>query len=208
MATIETASAGEFDAVSLINTAVEENDSSSALINDLERRQDRLEAEERALVQQYIVGIRPQINDVMVKDLGETVGGMYDGSDITMGKSSLYVYTDVEQTIDRVEETREHEEYHAEHDHTASMIAGSSAAGETVVTIGGHSFDNEALIEGITVAQTGDEFVSDEYRRFKSDVLVAIASAGIDVSDVEKAIGEKDLRGIDDADREAQQPAG
>lgn len=205
MATAESPWADTFDAASVINAAVEESDSSAALLQTLDRKKEGLEAEERALVQRYIVGIRPKIKDVLVKDLGETVGGQWDGSEVTMGKSVLYVYAGVERTIDNAEETWKHENYHAEHDHTAEMIAGSSAAGETVVAIGGREFTDEALIEGITVAQTGHEFVSDEYRRFENDVHVAIAAAGIHISDVEEAIDAKDLTRIDDEDRKQRE---
>ncbi len=182
----------------IINDAVDESQSSQQLIAMLDRRKECLEGAGRQEVDAYIKGVRPQINDMLVKDLGENIGGECTSSSITMGKSSLYVFTTTEDAIARTKEVSKHEHYHQEHHHTAPMIAGASATGDHVVTIGGRSFTDTALIEGITVDQTGDQFVSSTYVRYQQDLRSAVASAGITIGDVEDAIDDQDLRPIDD----------
>jgi hypothetical protein len=191
----------------LINQTVDANDSSEAIIADLRRNQEQLEQSERADIDRYINGIRPAVAGMLVEDLGDGIGGVYDGSNVTMGKISLYVHDSIAQTIERAEEVSEHEGYHQDHDHTAAMSVGSSAEGDTVVTIGGETFDETALIEGLTVSRTGDSFVSEEYVQYETTLQNAVARAGISITDVEEAVNKKkDLSLIDDADR-AQEEA-
>lgn len=204
MPTMETPITGE----DRINEAVIGNDSAEQIIGELEHQQELMQKESET-IQRYIDGIRPQVEGAVVEKLEQGVAGQYDGDNVTVAKRTLIVDGSVEETIDFASEVRRHENYHQEHDHTAAMQAADSASGDSVVNIGGTDFNDIELIEGITVARTGEEFVSNEYRQYKADLLAAVGQAGIDLTVVEEAIGKKDLRLIDQAQREkkAEQPA-
>lgn len=197
------ASPNDGTAEELINETVSGADSAYAVLGALKQRRMELEASEAATVQQYIDGIRPEIEGALVHTMDAGIGGYYDGgSSVHIATSTLVIDSSVEETIARVEEVRAHENYHAEHDHLAPMILGASADGDTVVTIGGYGFTNTELIEGMTVAMTGHDFVSDQYRQYEADVRSAVAAAGINLGDVEQAIAQKDLTAVDDTSRE------
>lgn len=191
----------EMSAAEQINDAVVNGNSKEAIFGDLERNKGELEAVERAKVDAYIEGVRSSIGDMLVQDLGDGIGGLYNGSQTIMAKDSLIVSGSIEETIARTEEIARHEDYHRDHDHTAAIAAGSSAEGDAIVRVGGQQLDQETLIEGLTVARTGEEFVSGQYQRYKAELLAAIGAAGISLDDVEKAVDAKDLTLIDDADR-------
>ncbi len=186
----------------VINEAVASEESMEAKLRKMDEDKKKLEQSERAKVDQFIGGVRPLVQGVLVKDLGPRVGGLYDGENRYIAENVLYVTGSVNQTIAQITEIWDHEKYHEEHDHTAPMTTGSSAQGDAIVTIGEWKFTDEALIEGLTVAQTGDQFVSDGYKEFKGDLLTAVDAAGITISDVERAVDKKNLTLIDDADRE------
>ena len=76
------------------------------------------------------------------------------------------------------------------------------AHGEVVVTIGNVEFTEVSLIEGLTVAETGNAFVSEDYRRYESDLKTAVSAADLTLDAVRTAVNtEKDLSRIDDANR-------
>ncbi len=192
------------DAASAINAAVDEQTESgevspSALAAEIQRKAKHLEAEEQAKVQEHIAGVRNISRDAVIETLDPGVGGLYDGS-ISIAASTMKVDEggDVSSTVAQMEETSRHEEYHKQHDHLAPKIVGPSAGGGAVVTIGGKAFSDTALIEGLTVTRTGDQFVSDGYRQYKQDLLEATSAAGLSVGDVEAAVDEQDLSSIDD----------
>jgi len=185
----------------LINRTVAEADSAKSIIDDLEKQQEAAE-EQSATIQKYIDGIRPQINGAVVEKMKQGIGGMYDGSDVKLAKATLVVYRSVDETVAMTEEVRAHEDYHAKHDHTAPMQAADSAQAGGIVEIGGNQFNHVALIEGLTVARTGEKFVSTTYQQYKAELLEAVSKAGIDLNVVEQAINKKDLRLIDAAQKE------
>lgn len=191
----------EMSAAEQINDAVVNGNSKEAIFGDLERRKEGMEAAERAKVDAYVAGVRQSVGDMLVQDLGSGVGGLYDGSRTIMARDSLVVSGSIEETIARTDEIAKHEDYHRDHDHTAAIAVGSSAEGDAIVQVGGKQLDQETLIEGLTVARTGGEFVSGQYQRYKAELLAAIGAAGISLDDVENAVDAKDLTLIDDADR-------
>ena len=184
----------------LINQTVAEADSAESIIGELERQQEAAR-EHSETIQKYIDGVRPQIQGAVVEKMEPGVGGECDGSNVKLAKETLVVDTSVDETIAFATEVREHEDYHLEHDHTAPMQKADSATGDSVVQIGGADFTDTELIEGMTVARTGETFVSGEYKRYKADLLAAVGRAGINLDDVEKAIDQKDLRQIDQAQK-------
>lgn len=203
MNTPATTPSAEEEAVTTINGTIDEASSSDTLLKELEKKAQEAEGEKQKHIQKYIAGVRPEIQSVLVEDLGDTGGGLYDGNNVTIGKAALYVYDDVQTAVANAEEVRRHEDYHEEHDHTAPMTTGDSAEGEIVVTMGKEKFTDEALIEGLTVRRTGEQFVSDEYKQFRRKFDQALRASGKTIEDVEEAIAEKDLRLIDDANQTA-----
>lgn len=185
---------------SLINEAIDEYGAEEAL-DVLDKNKDALEQSERAKVQTFIDGVRPQIKGVFVEELEEGVGGQFSSKGIAIAEETLKVHTSIADTIAQLQETGEHEAYHEDHDHLAPMTAGDSAEGDIVVTVGGEAMTEEEAIEGLTVHQTGDVFVSDEYKGFKRKLVRGLGRAGLTIGQFEKAVDQKDLRLIDDHSR-------
>lgn len=191
---------GEVSAEHLINATVGSGVAAGEMLARMEERARMLEAEERAKVQKYIAGIRPAISGVLVQALPSGVGGQYDGSGVAIARTTLLVGANIEETVAQAELTRAHENYHKLHHHTDPMQVVAETRHGIVVTIGGKGFTDEALVEGLTVMQTGDRFVSAEYVGFQNDLMGAMASAGLSVREVEDAVNvQKDLTLIDDA---------
>lgn len=201
METPATTSSAEEQAVIAINGTIEDAASKEELLRNLEGEQKNAEGAKKERINDYIQGIRPQIEDVMVDDLEEGVGGEFDGEKKTIAKESLAVHASIQETIDMTTEIVEHETYHEENDHTKPMQSGSSAKGETVVTLGTEKFKDRDFIEGITVLRTGDRFVSNEYRGFRRKMERALRNSDTTIEQVEHAVKQKDLRLIDDVDQ-------
>lgn len=189
----------------LINQTVDEADSADNIIGELEDSKEMLEASEAATVQQYIDGIRPQIEGAMVTDLDPGVGGLYDGSpQVKIAEDMLVIDQSVDATIARLEEVREHENYHAENNHLEPMDVVHDTRTDAFAVIGGQEFTETELIEGLTVMQTGNTFVSDEYRDHERTLEAAMAASGQSVEDIEEAVNHaKDITLIDDRSRVA-----
>ncbi len=192
-----------FTAEAVITRAVQHGGGAEAILHRLEQTRGILEQGEAMQVQQYIAGIRPQIEGVLVHTLDAGVGGEFSGQGITIATDTLFIDQSIEKTIARTEETREHEEYHKEHDHLAPLQA-EEGQGSTVATIGGHAFTHEALIEGMTVVRTGEQFVSEQYRQYAANVRSSVAAAGITLEAMEEAIDDKNLLSVMDAYREEE----
>lgn len=188
------------EAETLINETLDEQESGAAVLRLLNERKEELEASERAKIDSYVQGIRPQIANVMTEELDDGVGGLFDGK-ITIATETLRIHTSINNTIKQTEEVRRHEQYHMDNNHLAAMTVGDSAEGDIVVTIGGRQMTNKKFIEGLTVLETGDEFVSDDYKEDENDVEAGLADAGLTVADARKAVARKDLRLIDDHSR-------
>lgn len=199
MASLETSPAHDLSAEDVINESVDGNSSSTKMFEEMNRRKEALEEAEAAKVDAYIQKVRPAVAGALVKDLEHGIGGLYDGSNVTIAQDMLMIHSSIQQTVDQLDETRRHEDYHKEHDHTAPMIPATEAPADYVVTIGGRQFDETALKEGLTVSKTGDQFVSPEYVQYQHDLHAAMQAAGISIHDVEQAVDRKDLRDIDDA---------
>jgi len=184
--------------VAVINSIVEE--AGGALSPDELARRVQEHAEEAAgvnqgEVQQYISGLRELSHGAIIARLPAGVGGQYDGSGIEIADSTVEVSGSVGETVDRMQEVMKHEAYHAMNNHLDPMKTAPDA-GHYAVVIGGEGFENTELIEGLTVAQTGDQFVSAQYQAYKTRLLSAIGSAGISIGQVEQAVSDKNLTQI------------
>ena len=189
-----------------INDAVAAGGMSDTIISRVRSNAEGLDSAEKERVDYYIAGIRPAIAGTIVADLGSGVGGMYDGSKISMATGTIMVGSSIEQTVDMAKQVKDHEEYHEENDHTAPMQVVDATRNSVAVVIGGREFSETAFIEGLTVSQTGNEFVSTEYVQYESDFLSAINTAELSIGEVEAAVEAKDLTLIDDRTKE-ERPA-
>lgn len=182
----------------VINKALDEQKGETdagGLINAIQEKTEGLQSDVRSRISKFVTGIRPNLEGVRIRQLESGIGGQWNG-ETTISTSTLEVRGSIEETLRRTEEVAEHEGYHDENDHKG---IGNSAGGDgAFVTIGGVEMTEEAFIEGLTVSQTGNEFVSDEYRSFESDFQKAVGAAGISIEEVETAVKEKDLASIDD----------
>lgn len=186
----------------VINDVVGTAASGQEIIDRLYREQAELEAAERAKVGQYIQGVRSEITGMTVAKLGADIGGLYDGSNIYMGTGTLLVDQSIEHTLARAGEVSDHERYHREHDHTASMRIVEDTRENFVAIIGGLGFTQEELLEGLTVTKTGDRFVAQEYVGFERKLKQGAGNAGLSLAEVERAVDSKDLTLIDDRRRQ------
>ena len=155
---------------------------------------------EQQLVSQYVASLGNFTHGEIIKTLPEeNVAGLYNGN--------IFIDTDtvevpeggITEAIAHMEETVRHEAYHALHKHLAPITVGGSAEGDIAVTIGEIGFTRTELIEGLTVLDTGNVFVSDEYREFQANLEKGVANSDISMDDVRTAVNkEKDLTKIND----------
>lgn len=183
-------------AANLVNETVDtaEGQSNADLARSIETA-----AKEQGLEKQtaeYVNVLREQSHAFVVDALPPGVGGQFDGSRIDVAPTVLTVDKSISQTVDQIQEVTAHEAYHAMHNHTDAMM---SYAGGPRVVIAGQEFTETEIIEGLTVADTGNQFVSDGYRQHEEKLRSAAASAGIGMDAVRVAVNEKkDLTEIDD----------
>ncbi len=165
--------------------------------------------EAQAGVQEHIAALQRLTQGSVIDVLPAGVGGQWDGSKIRIATGTVLVGAgDVSETVARMNETGQHEAYHEKHDHTASLIVGASAEGDTVATIGGTAFTQTELIEGLTVLETGHEFVSADYRGYEGTLVSAVSASDVTMDDVRKAVNlTKDLTLVDDASRSKDEAA-
>lgn len=188
----------EQTAEELINTTVENAESETGVISELNKKKEMLEAGERATIDYYIQETRPIYAGMMVDDFEGNIAGLYDGSAIYVDRSVLMVGESVEQTVAQAEEVYDHESYHKAHKHTGPIHVMAETKDDIALVLGGVEFTETELIEGLTVAKTGDQFVSTEYVEYKNNLLKATVNAAISIDDVEQAVHEKDVTVIDD----------
>ncbi len=189
----------EQSAEELINTTVDNAETESEVISKLQREKEELEARERALVEYYIQETRPIYAAMIMDDFDGNVAGLSDGSEIYVDRSVMMVGESVEQTIAQAQEVYEHEAYHDEKGHSAPLYVIAETKGDIAAVIGGVEFTETELIEGLTVKQTGDQFVSVEYVEFKENLEEAMRNAELSIEDIEEAVNEKkDVTLIDD----------
>ncbi len=195
-------SSAEDMSAAVINAAVEEAGHQSVSYSSLAHSVETIASDvgvETPEVADYISALRTFTHDVTIGALPEGVGGQFDGS-ITIATNTVEVGSSgVMQTIAQMQEVYDHELYHALHHHTDAMM---TWGGESNVVIAGQGFSTTDVIEGLTVAETGDEFVSQDYKNHRERLLSSIARAGISLDDVRAAVNrQKDLTLIDDRRR-------
>lgn len=188
----------EWTAQDLINTTVE-TEEGSAVISTLQRKKEMLEASERATVEHYISEMRPIYAAMLVDNLGGNIAGLYDGSSIYVDSGVVQMNGSIDTTLAQAWEVYDHENYHKENKHTSPMTVMADTRGDIAAVIGGVEFTETALIEGLTVKQTGDQFVSVQYVEYKNMVERALDSSGRTIGELEQAVNEKkDLTLVDD----------
>lgn len=160
--------------------------------------------EVRSQINSYIQSVRPVIAAMEVCTLDSNTGGLCDGSEIYINSSVLYINGTVQQTAAQMHEVLAHEQYHLDNGHLEAM---STFGDDTsFVVMGGEDFSRTAFIEGLTVAQTGDQFVSATYVEYKNRLLHCIGEAGFTLDDVEKAVKKRDVTPLDDRSQHAPEP--
>jgi len=165
----------------------------------IERSAERTPQSVRQIIQEYVTALR-KLSRGVIAPLPAGVGGQYDGSGIEIAVQTIQVEDNVQKTIARMRETMDHERYHADSHHEKTLLGGASAGGSAIVEIGKTRFPHVALIEGLTVHDTGHQFVSLEYRQYMQNLLAAVAASDISIDDVRVAVNEKkNLAPIDDA---------
>ncbi len=195
------------EAIVLINTAVADGGSGEQILSRIDVGAGELDDAEKAKAERYVSAIQKETRGAIVKELDPGIGGMWNGNDVHIATGILAVHESIERTIAQVEETRAHEDYHAEHDHTAPLMVMAETKGEIAAVIGGTEFTETALVEGLVVAKTGDEFVSAEYVEYKKTLLSAVDRAGLNLADVENAVNtEKNVTLIDDRAKKVTEP--
>jgi len=207
MESVKTVSAAE-EAKTLINRNVEEAEKEG--VNSPDRLKQKISAgmqhvfgETRHHVDIYLNGMKSATEGMQVEDLDDGIGGLYDGSKPKMATDTLEVSSTVEGTVERMEEVSDHEHYHQDNDHLAPMKTAATKDDPNVLVLGGQKFTTDVpLVEGLTVHDTGNRFVSAEYKQMEQDLLDGASAAGIGMDTLRTAINEqKDLTLIDDRTR-------
>jgi hypothetical protein len=158
----------------------------------------------REKVSKYVDGIKNSAKGMKVEKLEKGVGGLYNGKDVMIATTTLQVHRSIEETLAQAKETAMHEAYHKKGRHTEKYKT-LNHTGDTAVIIGGEELTDEQVVEGLTVAKTGDRFVSDGYKNHKQTLISAVNRAGISLEDVEEALNKKkNLALVDDHARAEQ----
>lgn len=190
-----------------INYAIEEYGATDAALSYLETRKQTLTSAERARVSFYIANYRNIFRGMVVKNLGGNTAGLYDGSTTYLDESIPEAGESVEKAVAQGLEVLGHEKYHQDNKHTAPMrVVEGSRAGIAVV-MGNKEFTQTAIVEALTVKETGDRFVHPSYVAFESSLDRAMAASGKTIDDVREAVNvKKDLTLIDDRKTDAPAP--
>jgi len=209
MMTSERSATGHEDAevyaATLINDAVEEKAHAGSSMENfggsLVESTKEAPTDVQRLVFTYVASFQGKTHGAVVDILPEGVGGQFDGSGISIAAANLEVGSEgVSKAAERIAETTRHEAYHKFHNHTEEFVVGPGATMEAIVTIGGVRFSETALIEGVTVDETGDKFVSEKYVGFKRMIHEAIAGSRITKGELLRAVNvTKNLSEIDDS---------
>ncbi len=161
-------------------------------------------------VRRYIAALQEVPSSATFRVLAAGVGGQYDTEShlITMNPDAVEVQEGegVETAARRLEEIGRHEGYHQKHRHHHSLFVSPPTEAGTVITIGQEGFTATEFFEGVTVARTGCEFVSAQYRAYMGKLLRAIdAAPGLSLEGVEEAVDRRDLPSISDEHREREE---
>lgn len=200
---------GQAEAAARINwnvAAVEQEGQTSpdALKKKIDDDIGHVSAPARHHLVRYLNGMGESTQDMEMDDLGDGIGGEYDGSKKTMATDTMVVDESVETTVARMEETGDHEKFHADNKHLEPMETAATAESPETLVMGGQKFQTDTPVkEGWTVENTGNVFVHDIYRQYQQDLMNAASAAGIGMEQLHEAIDEKkDLTLIDDRTRE------
>ncbi len=183
----------------LINQSVLEGDSSSEILASIDSGKEHLEAQERATIDSYIAAMRPIYAAMVVDEFSGNIAGLYDGSQIYVDQAVMMVGESVDTTIAQAQEVYDHETYHQANNHLAPMKVVAGMRDGVYAVIGGVAFTQTELIEGLTVAETGNQFVSAEYKAHERAIRKAADASGEGISGIAEAVNnKKDLTLIDD----------
>lgn len=209
MASIETASASpEQEAAELINRTLEEEEetgvrSPEQMQQAIRERTKHVQGETREKVNEYLDGMVDATKGTSVEELGRGIGGLYNGSERKIARDTVEVRGGIRETVERMQEVSKHELYHATHHHLAPLATAATEEEGDDLQLGGISFTEEESIEGLTVHDTGNTFVSEGYRGHENKLVSAASAEGVSMDEVRRAINEeKDLTLIDDRTRE------
>lgn len=205
------ASAEPFTTEAVINRTLDrktgggQKTSAGDIAESLERVSELLPEEEQAKAAQYVTGLQTLHRDTVITTLDPGLGGLYNGSERFVAASTLEVDgRDPMKAIEQAKEADKHEKLHETGDHTGvyETYQDSSGTSQSLV-LGGVELDHTALIEGHTVDATGDTFVSDQYKEFRTQYIAAVDASGLSKEQVAHAIDiTHDLSAIDDRTRD------
>ncbi len=192
----------------VINTAVSEAEdrgqvSGKELVSIVQEVSARESTEKDPKVTHYIDALRSSTHDAVISPLENGVGGQFDGKGITIATATMKVGSGgVSTTAKQLGEVADHERYHRDNSHTDGM---KTYDGAPIVIIADHRLDVRKAIEGLTVTDTGHEFVSPDYEAHESELASALDEADLTLDDARKAINEEhDLTILDDRSRQEE----
>lgn len=145
-----------------------------------------------------------RMHGAVLRSLDPGVTGQWNGSEISISPDAWSVAgRSVGEAIAQGDETARHEQYHRTHGHTEAI-----KTIEGVVHIGGEEFEEEEIVEAITVQNTGENYVCDMYRDYRRRFYAALSRSGQSASKGEAALNEyKDLTRIDDRNADVRMSA-
>lgn len=207
MNNVEHPSSADDLAVSVINASVQEAETEKGAYSNIQfsgvvqRRAEEMGVQDHQGIVAYVGALRNSSHSFVITTLDDGVGGLYDGQRIKMATATIAVSADIDKTVAQLGEVLLHEQYHQQHEHTEPMM---TIDGADNIIIAGERFTTTAFIEGLTVAQTGNQYVSLEYLTYERNLLAAAARAALSVSNLEHAVAVRDLTSIDDRLRDPE----
>lgn len=200
----------------LINGTLEalQNEGGGYTLDELGRRVQRnakLQGNETESIKAYVSLLQAGSHTCIAETLPATIGGKFDGSRIFINYSTLQVGSHIGEATARIQEVIAHEVYHAVHHHTDPVVLATHAlqehdsfmsdvpSSEPEVIIGNEEFTYEEVVEGLTVTETGEEFVSTDYRGYGERIQSALVRSHLSMNNLRRAVNEeKDLTLVDD----------
>lgn len=194
-------------AMSIINGMLRQFDGEvtpETIINELRAQMASEHEEVQSEITAYIGVMQASVKTDMVAAFEKGKGGEFDGSRTAIATSVLEHNGDLAAVESIATEISNHENHHAENDHTADLKAAPEAQGGAIAVINGEKFDDEGIIEPETLDATGTKHTSERYKGLKSRLEGALSATGQDMNDVTEAIEKKDMSLISDESRETR----
>lgn len=156
--------------------------------------------------------IRSSIEETNISKLDKEIGGQFSKAGIELNQNIFQVENNSPQAIaeqlkithDRVKLVFNHEKQHQIHNDELPITLFSK---DQIIQLGGNSLTLEEFTEGAnmtitgTKTDSGEQFVSNSYKEILDKFSRALSSSQYSITDISKALQNRDLTTIDDRNK-------